>query len=198
MVDESSGRPVTLAEQRARGENIQLFKTIDKLTQDIINGKVTEKQLNIEYLTKKYNLENLMPEQLDILQQQLVNLRAEYSKINAETRVLGSQFELNKSTTRLNDQNVQTQQRYAELLGQQKLTEVQKTNISKLEALFGSTEKTVDIISKLAPKTAVDLIENIGNMFDPNGSNSRYHIKNKIQSMTEDQLLNFFEKHSKK
>ena len=112
--------------------------------------------------------------------------------------MLGSQFELNKSTTRLNDQNVQTQQRYAELLGQQKLTEVQKTNISKLEALFGSTEKTVDIISKLAPKTAVDLIENIGNMFDPNGSNSRYHIKNKIQSMTEDQLLNFFEKHSKR
>ena len=78
------------------------------------------------------------------------------------------------------------------------MTEVQKTNISKLEALFGSTEKTVDIISKLAPKTAVDLIENIGNMFDPNGSNSRYHIKNKIQSMTEEQLLNFFEKHSKR
>lgn len=161
IVDESSGRPVTLAEQRARGENVQLFKTIDKLTQDIINGKVTEKNLNIEYLTKKYNLGYLMPEQLQILQQQLVNLRSEYQKINAETRVLGSQFDLNRSATRLNNQNVQTQQRYAELLGQQTLTEKQQTSIKKVEALFGSSEKLLNIMNSMTPKTNAELVHYI-------------------------------------
>ena len=152
LTDEATGRPVTLAEQRARGENVQLFKTIDKLTQDIINGKITEKNLNIEYLTKKYNLENFLPEQLQILQQQLVNLRSEYRKINAETRVLGSQFDLNRSATRLNNQNVQTQQRYAQLLGQQTLTEAQKTKLSEFEYYFGGAERLASIMQKQRPQ----------------------------------------------
>lgn len=164
MVDESSGRPVTLAEQRARGENVQLFKTIDKLTQDIINGKVTEKNLNIEYLTKKYNLGYLMPEQLQVLQQQLVNLRAEYGKINAETRVLGSQFDLNRSATRLNNQNVQTQQRYAELLGQQALTEYQKTRLSEFEYFFGGAERLASIMQKQRPQNLQQFVMQKGDL----------------------------------
>ena len=164
MVDESSGRPVTLAEQRARGENVQLFKTIDKLTQDIINGKVTEKNLNIEYLTKKYNLGYLMPEQLQILQQQLVNLRSEYQKINAETRVLGSQFDLNRSATRLNNQNVQTQQRYAELLGQQTLTEYQKTRLSEFEYFFGGAERLASIMQKQRPQNLQQFVMQKGDL----------------------------------
>ena len=197
MVDESSGRPVTLAEQRARGENVQLFKTIDKLTQDIINGKVTEKNLNIEYLTKKYNLENLMPEQLQILQQQLVNLRAEYDKINAETRVLGSQFELNKSTTRLNDQNVQTQQRYAELLGQQKLTEEQKTAISKIEAFFGSTERAVGIIKNIRPSSQAEVLHYVATGVGSLLSGGKFHsamtdeqVASKLLDLTHQELAN--------
>ncbi len=164
MVDESSGRPVTLAEQRARGENVQLFKTIDKLTQDIVNGKVTEKNLNIEYLTKKYNLGYLMPEQLQILQQQLVNLRSEYQKINAETRVLGSQFDLNRSATRLNNQNVQTQQRYAELLGQQALTEYQKTRLSEFEYFFGGAERLASIMQKQRPQNLQQFVMQKGDL----------------------------------
>lgn len=164
LVDESSGRPVTLAEQRARGENVQLFKTIDKLTQDIVNGKVTEKNLNIEYLIKKYNLGYLMPEQLQILQQQLVNLRSEYQKINAETRVLGSQFDLNRSATRLNNQNVQTQQRYAELLGQQALTEYQKTRLSEFEYFFGGAERLASIMQKQRPQNLQQFVMQKGDL----------------------------------
>ena len=102
-----------------------------------------------------------MPEQLQILQQQLVNLRSEYQKINAETRVLGSQFDLNRSATRLNNQNVQTQQRYAELLGQQTLTEKQQTSIKKVEALFGSSEKLLNIMNSMTPKTNAELVHYI-------------------------------------
>jgi len=164
LTDEATGRPVTLAEQRARGENVQLFKTIDKLTQDIINGKVTEKNLNIEYLTKKYNLGYLMPEQLQILQQQLVNLRSEYQKINAETRVLGSQFDLNRSATRLNNQNVQTQQRYAQLLGQQTLTEAQKTKLSEFEYFFGGAERLASIMQKQRPQNLQQFVMQKGDL----------------------------------
>ena len=152
LTDEASGRPITLAEQRARGENVQLFKTIDRLTQDIVNGKVTEKNLNIEYLTKKYNLDNLLPEQLQFLHQQIVNLRANYVKINAETRVLGSQFDLNQSQIRLNNQNVQTQQRYADLLGQQTLTETQKARLSEFEYYFGGAERLASIFQRQRPQ----------------------------------------------
>lgn len=158
LTDESTGRPLTLAQQRARGEQTQLFKSIDKLTQDIVNGRLTEENLHWDALIKQYNFTNLLPEQRDFLHQQIQNLIAEYEKINAETKVLGTQVGLNKSQTRLNNQNVDTQRRYAALLGQQRLTEEQKTAISKIEAIFGSTERAVGIIKNIRPSNQSEVL----------------------------------------
>lgn len=161
LTDEATGRPITLAESRARGENMQLFKSLDKLTQDIRTGQVTEDNLRVDYLLKKYDLTYLKPEQLAFLHQQVSNLIAEYQRINAETKVLRSTVPLNQSQTRLNNQNVQTQQRYAELLGQQTLTEKQQTSIKKVEALFGSSEKLLNIMNSMTPKTNAELVHYI-------------------------------------
>lgn len=156
VTDESTGRPLTLAQQRARGEQTQLFKSIDKLTQDIINGRLTEENLTWDALLKQYNLTYLQPEQRDFLHQQIQNLIAEYQKINAETRVLNSQVGLNNSQTKLNNQNVDTQKRYAKLLGQQTLTEEQKTLFQQLQNHFGSADKVADIVQKVRPHNFIE------------------------------------------
>lgn len=152
MTDEVSGRPLTMAQAKARGEQKLLYKNIDKLCQDIINGKLTEKNLQWDALIKEYNLTYLMPEQKEFLHNQIQNLIVENEKIKAETRVLGSQLELNKSTTRLNNQNVQTQRRYAELLGQQTLTEAQKTKLSEFEYYFGGADRLAAIMQRQRPQ----------------------------------------------
>ena len=156
LTDDSTGRPLTLAQQRARGEQTQLFKTLDKLTQDIINGALTEENLHWDMLLKQYNLMYLLPEQRDFLHQQIQNLVAEYEKINAETNVLGTQVGLNKSQTALNWQNISTQRKYAALIGQQTLTEEEKTLFQKLQNHYGSVEKVAEIVQKARPHNFIE------------------------------------------
>ena len=158
MTDEATGRPITLAEGRARGEFKQLFKSLDKMEQDIRTGQVTEDNLRVDYLLKKYDLTYFKPEQLAFLHQQVANLIAEYDRINAETKVLRSTVPLNQSQTRLNDQNVQTQQRYAQLLGQQTLTEEQKTEFQTLQNYFGSEKAMADILNTIRPSSPAEFI----------------------------------------
>jgi len=152
MVDESTGRVVTLAEARERGQMTHLFKSIDKITSDILNGQVQWENMTVDTLLKRYQLEVTNPAQLAVIRQTLSNLIAEGKKIDAETKVLGTQVGLNQSQTSLNNQNVQTQQRYAQLLGQQTLTEAQKTKLSEFEYYFGGAERLASILQKQRPQ----------------------------------------------
>lgn len=204
MTDEVSGRPLTMAQAKARGEQKLLYKNIDKLCQDIINGKLTEKNLQWDALIKEYNLTYLMPEQKEFLHNQIQNLIVENEKIKAETRVLGSQLELNKSATKLNNsatdlniQNVETQKKYAELLGQQKLTEEQKTAISKIEAFFGSTERAVGIIKNIRPSNQAEVLHYVGSGVISLLSGGKFHsamtdeqVASKLLDLTHQQLAN--------
>lgn len=158
MVDESTGRPVTLAEARERGQLKHQFKMIDKLTSDILNGQVQWENMTVDTLLKRYQLEVTNPAQLAVLRQTLSNLIAEGKKIDAEIKVLGTQVGLNNSQTALNIQNIDVQRKYAGLLGQQTLTEEQKTAISKIEAIFGSTERAVGIIKNIRPSNQSEVL----------------------------------------
>ena len=128
------------------------------MAQDIRTGQVTEDNLRVDYLLKKYDLTYLKPEQLALVHQQVANLIAEYDRINAETKVLRSTVPLNQSQTRLNNQNVQTQQRYAQLLGQQTLTEEQKTEFQTLQNYFGSEKAMADILNTIRPSSPAEFI----------------------------------------
>lgn len=107
---------------------------------------------------KQYNLTHLQPEQRDFLHQQIQNLIAEYEKIKAETKVLDTQVGLNNSQTKLNNQNVVTQKRYAKLLGQQTLTEEQKTLFQQLQNHFGSADKVAEIVQKVRPHNFTEFV----------------------------------------
>lgn len=150
LTDESSGRPLTLAQQRARGEQTQLFKSIDKLTQDITNGALQEENLHWDMLLKQYNFKYLQPEQRDFLHQQTQNLIAEYEKINAETKVLGTQVGLNKSQTALNYSGSALNSVLSKLNLQKKLTEEQQTKLAKWNVIIGGDKDLVDMVSKIA------------------------------------------------
>ena len=158
MVDESTGRPVTLAMQRERGQQMEVMQRVEKLKTDILKGQVDWENTTVDTLLKRYQLIYSNPEQLAILQQTLSNLKDQNLQIKAETKVLESQVGLNKSQTRLNNQNVDTQRRYAALLGQQRLTEEQKTLFQKLQNHYGSADKVVDIVQKARPHNFTEFV----------------------------------------
>ena len=196
MVDESTGRPVTLAEARERGQLKHQFKMIDKLTSDILNGQVQWENMTVDTLLKRYQLEVTNPAQLAVLRQTLSNLIAEGKKIDAETNVLGTQIGLNQSQTRLNNQNVVTQQRYASLLGQQTLTEKQRTSLAEIESAFGSSEKLVDVLVKLRPSNNAELAHwfadgvrgLVGRLIGSKRGDSKYILEN-LQDMNSDEIV---------
>lgn len=165
LTDESTGRPLTLAQQRARGEQTQLFKTLDKLTQDIRNGGLTEENMHWDMLLKQYNFKYLQPEQREFIHQQTQNLIAEYDKINAETKVLGTQIGLNKSQTALNAI-------LSKLNLQKSLTEEQQTKLAKWNAYIQSDKDLTEMVRNITPnsdvsenfiKTLLDTSENYVN-----------------------------------
>ena len=160
LTDESTGRPLTLAQQRARGEQTQLFKTLDKLTQDIRNGGLTEENMHWDMLLKQYNFKYLQPEQREFIHQQTQNLIAEYDKINAETKVLGTQIGLNKSQTALNAV-------LSKLNLQKKLTEEQQTKLAKWNAYIQSDKDLTEMVKNVAAGTDADARSFIELLLDP-------------------------------
>lgn len=156
MVDESTGRPVTLAMQRERGQQQEVMYRVEKLKSDILNGEVDWENTSVDTLLKRYQLEKTNPEQLAILRQTFSNLKDTNLQIKAETKVLSTQVGLNNSQTRLNIQNVATQKRYAKLLGQQTLTEEEKTLFQKLQNHYGSAEKVAEIVQKARPHNFIE------------------------------------------
>lgn len=167
LTDESTGRPLTLAQQRARGEQTQLFKTLDKLTQDIVNGALTEENLHWDMLLKQYNLMHLLPEQRDFLHQQIQNLIAEYEKINAETKVLHTQVGLNKSQTALNYSGSALNAVLSKLNLQKKLTEEQQTKLAKWNAYIQSDKDLTEMVKNVAAGTDADARSFIQLLLDP-------------------------------
>lgn len=167
ITDESTGRPLTLAQQRARGEQTQLFKSIDKLSQDIINGRLTEENMTWDALLKQYNLMYLQPEQRDFLHQQIQNLFAEYEKIKAETKVLNTQVGLNQSQTALNYSGSALNQVLSKLNLQKKLTEEQQTKLSKWNAYIQSDKDLVEMVKNIASGSDNDARSFIETLLDP-------------------------------
>ena len=156
MVDESSGRPVTLAEQRERGQQSEVFNKIAKLKSAVLKDQVDWENTSVDTLLKRYQLEKSNPEQLAILRQTLSNLKDENLKIKSETKLLGSQLGVNQSVIELNSANSSVQRKTARLIGQQTLTEEQKTLLQQLQNHYGSAEKVAEIVQKARPHNFIE------------------------------------------
>lgn len=82
------GSPMTYSDAKNKGVISQQYKTIEKLSQEIANLVEQGDGIKWDNLTKKYNLENLMPETLN-------QMRALTEKYNTEVKKLNSDIKLN-------------------------------------------------------------------------------------------------------
>ena len=164
MVDESTGRPVTLAEARERGQLKHQFKMIDKLTEDILNGQVQWENMTVDTLLKRYQLTITNPAQLAVIRQTFSNLIAEGKKIEAETNVLGTQIGLNNSVIELNKSSSALNAVLSKLNMQKKLTEEQQTKLAEWNAYIQSDKDMVEMVRSVASgsnQQAQSLIESL-------------------------------------
>ncbi|WP_314263868.1 hypothetical protein [Hoylesella nanceiensis] len=82
------GSPMTYSDAKNKGIVSQQYKTIEKLSQEIANLVEQGDGIKWDNLTKKYNLEKLMPATLD-------QIRALTDKYNTEVKKLNSDIQLN-------------------------------------------------------------------------------------------------------
>lgn len=82
------GSPMTYSDAKNKGIVSQQYKTIEKLSQEIANLVEQGDGIKWDNLTKKYNLENLMPATLD-------QIRSLTDKYNTEVKKLKSDIQLN-------------------------------------------------------------------------------------------------------
>lgn len=148
MVDESTGRPVTLAMQRERGQQQEVMQRVEKLKTDILKGQVDWENVTVDTLLKRYQLIYSNPEQLAILRQTLSNLKDTQLQIKAETKVLESQVGLNQSTSALNSV-------LAKLNMQKKLTEEQQTKLAEWNVLIQSDKDLTEMVRNITPNSEV-------------------------------------------
>ena len=82
------GSPMTYSDVKNKGIAMQQYKTVEKLSQEIANLVEQGDGIKWDNLTKKYNLEKLMPETLN-------QMRALTDKYNTEVKKLNSDIQLN-------------------------------------------------------------------------------------------------------
>lgn len=82
------GSPMTYSDAKNKGIISQQYKTIEKLSQEIANLVEQGDGIKWDNLTKKYNLQELMPATLD-------QIRALTDKYNTEVKKLNSDIQLN-------------------------------------------------------------------------------------------------------
>ncbi|WP_315511947.1 hypothetical protein [Hoylesella nanceiensis] len=82
------GSPMTYSDAKNKGIVSQQYKTIEKLSQEIANLVEQGDGIKWDNLTKKYNLQELMPATLD-------QIRALTDKYNTEVKKLNSDIKLN-------------------------------------------------------------------------------------------------------
>lgn len=167
MVDETTGRPVTLAEQRRRGENKELFKRIDKLKSAIMNDSITWDNINADTLLKRYHLEYLEPAQYDVVHQTISNLIMENQKIKKEIQVLSTQAGLNKSQISLNNSNSALNAVMSKLNMQRTLTEQQQTKLAKWNAYIQSDKDLTEMVKNIAAGSDDNARSFIESLLDP-------------------------------
>lgn len=155
MVDESSGRPISLAEQRERGQQAEVFNKIAKLKSAVLKDQVDWENTSVDTLLKRYQLEKSNPEQLAILRQTLSNLQDENLKIKSETKLLGSQLGVNQSVIELNNSSSALNAVLSKLNMQKKLTEEQQTKLAAWNAYIQSDKDLTEMVRNITPNSDV-------------------------------------------
>ena len=115
LTDPSTGDPLSLKQASALTEYKEKTANLEKVNAEIENLFKQGKIIDIDILTKKYNLDNLLPQQFKLLESEINQINAQIRLTNAQRQAVGSQILLNLASA--NNQNSQATNNRAMLPG---------------------------------------------------------------------------------
>lgn len=115
LTDLSTGEPLSLKQASALTEYKEKTANLEKVNAEIENLFKQGKIIDIDILTKQYNLDNLLPQQFKLLESEINQINAQIRLTNAQRQAVGSQILLNLASA--NNQNSQATNNRAMLPG---------------------------------------------------------------------------------
>lgn len=115
VTDPATGQPLSLKQASALTEYKEKTANLEKVSAEIENLFKQGKIIDIDILTKKYNLDNLLPQQFKLLESEINQINAQIRLTNAQRQAVGSQIALNLASA--NNQNSQATNNRAMLPG---------------------------------------------------------------------------------
>ena len=115
LTDPSTGDPLSLKQASALTEYKEKTANLEKVNAEIENLFKQGKIIDIDILTKQYNLDNLLPQQFKLLKSEIDQINAQIRLTNAQRQAVGSQIALNLASA--NNQNSQASNNRAMLPG---------------------------------------------------------------------------------
>lgn len=115
LTDPATGDPLSLKQASALTEYKEKTANLEKVNAEIENLFKQGKIIDIDILTKQYNLDNLLPQQFKLLKSEIDQINAQIRLTNAQREAVGSQIALNLASA--NNQNSQATNNRAMLPG---------------------------------------------------------------------------------
>lgn len=115
LTDPATGDPLSLKQASALTEYKEKTANLEKVNAEIENLFKQGKIIDIDILTKQYNLDNLLPQQFKLLKSEIDQINAQIRLTNAQRQAVGSQILLNLASA--NNQNSQATNNRAMLPG---------------------------------------------------------------------------------
>lgn len=103
LTDPATGDPLSLKQASALTEYKEKTANLEKVNAEIENLFKQGKIIDIDILTKQYNLDNLLPQQFKLLKSEIDQINAQIRLTNAQREAVGSQIALNLASARNQD-----------------------------------------------------------------------------------------------
>ena len=95
LTDPATGDPLSLKQASALTDYKEKTANLEKVNAEIENLFKQGKIIDIDILTKQYNLDNLLPQQFKLLESEINQINAQIRLTNAQRQAVGSQILLN-------------------------------------------------------------------------------------------------------
>ena len=103
LTDPATGENLTLKQASALNSYKEQTANLRKVNAEIENLFKQGKIIDIDILTKQYNLDNLLPQQMKLLTAEINQINAQIRLTNAQREAVGSQIALNLASARNQD-----------------------------------------------------------------------------------------------
>lgn len=196
MVDEA-GKAMSNLQAREKANLKTMYKSLDKLTAEIVNLSRQGKILDIDKLLKEYDLNHMQPE---LLKQVQTSIR----KLNSDIRVNQSQYTANMAAANASNASAdytKSLKQTEDVLRQLKQQSLRNENdLKELEFVFGGKEKLINLYNLLTPKTTMEgmlyISDGLSEFLGLHKGKSAAELRNKFGRMSEAEISDFVDRYT--